>query len=225
MKFGYTIEHRLTGRHKKSFDFVGDVKDMVILDIGCSFGWFEKMAIENGCKNVIGIEPEEKFFYEAKREVPKAIFKRGSALDIPFKDKSFDIVVMFDVLEHLPKGTEMIALKEIKRVLKIGGKLILSTPLNHWWSNLMDLAWYFGHRHYSDKQLKKMLETVGFKIDKVEKRGGFFEMINIILLYIFKWIFKREIPFKRFFEKKREKEYFSKKNGFVTLFIKAVKIV
>ena len=85
----------------------------------------------------------------------------------------------------------------------------------------MDPAWYFGHRHYKEEQLKRMLGETGFKIEKIEKRGGFFEMISIVLLYIFKWIFRREVPFKKFLEQKRDKEYFVNKNGFVTIFVKA----
>jgi len=203
--------------------FSSTVGERLTSDIGCSFGWFEKFAIDAGCKSIIGIEPEEKLFYEAQKEVPKAIFKRGSALKIPAKDNFFDMIVIFDVIEHIPKGTEMIALKEIKRVLKPGGELFLSTPLSFWLSNIMDPAWYFGHRHYKEKQLKKMLRKTGFKIEKIEKRGSFFEMISVVLLYIFKWIFKREVPFKKFLERKRNKEYFSKRNGFMTIFIQAVK--
>ena len=74
---------------------------------------------------------------------------------------------------------------------------------------------------YLKAELKKILEKTGFKIEKIEKRGGFFEMISIVLLYIFKWIFRREVPFKKFLEQKRDKEYFVNKNGFVTIFVKA----
>lgn len=218
-RFNENINQRLTARHKKCFNFCGNVLGKDIIDVGSSFGWFEKMAIEAGCREVVGIEPEEKLFYEAQKEVPKAIFKKGSALKIPAKDKSFDLAVMFDVIEHVTKGTEIAAFKEIKRVLRSGGKLALSTPLNFWLTNLMDPAWYFGHRHYNERQLVNILCKVGFKIEKIEKKGGFFEMISIILLYIFKWIFKSEIPFKEFFEKRRESEYL-RKEGFVTLFIK-----
>lgn len=219
-KFQESIQQRLTARHLKCFQFAGDIKEKKILDIGSSFGWFEKMAIELGCKEVVGIEPEEKLFYEAQKEVPKAIFKKGSALKIPAKDKSFDLVVMFDVIEHTPKGTEMMVFKEIKRILRPRGELALSTPLNFWLTNLMDPAWYFGHRHYKEEQLKRMLGKSGFKIEKIEKKGGFFEMMSIVLLYVFKWIFRMEVPFKNSLEKKRKEEYLSSKDGFMTIFMK-----
>jgi SAM-dependent methyltransferase len=219
--FSSSIKERFTARHKYSLTFCGDLNGKNILDIGSSFGWFEKYALKLKCKSIIGIEPEKSLFFEAQKEVPQAIFKQGSALKIPAEDKSFDLTVMFDVIEHIPKGTEMIAFKEIKRVLKPRGKLVLSTPLNFWLSNLMDPAWYFGHRHYKETELIKMLMKNGFKIESIEKRGRIYELISAILMYIFKWIFRREVPFKKWLEKKRDMEYLTKKQGFETLYIKA----
>ncbi len=53
----------------------------------------------------------------------------GSALDLPFRDESFDTVLAAQVLEHLPEPARACA--EIGRVLKPGGYLILSAP--HIW--------------------------------------------------------------------------------------------
>lgn len=47
-----------------------------------------------------------KDFKSAKGAIPGAIFKTGSALSIPFENDYFDIVVMWEVIEHLPKNTE-----------------------------------------------------------------------------------------------------------------------
>lgn len=223
-RFKESIDQRLTGRHLKCFDFVDEVKNKKVLDVGSSFGWFERMAIKANCAEIVGIEPDKKFFYQAKKEVPGAIFKIGSALRIPAKKNYFDKVVMFDVIEHLPKDKENKALLEVKRVLKTNGEFFLSTPKSFWLANFMDPAWYFGHRHYSLRKIEEIFKKSGLKIKKIEIKGGFFEAISIILLYIFKWIFKKEIPFKDYIEKKRKEEYFSKKDGFITIFVKAIKI-
>lgn len=223
-KFKEDIGQRLTARHYKCFQFCGDVADKDILDIGSSFGWFEKMALEAKCKSVEGIEPKKEDFYLAEKEVPNAQFRVGSALNIPFPDNSFDLAVMFDVIEHIPKNTESQAIKEIKRVLRPGGQVVISTPFSYWISNIMDPAWWLiGHRHYKEKELAKMLEDGGFKVDSMQKRGRIFELISAILLYIFKWIFRREVPFKDWLEKKRMNEYLTDKEGFETLYISAIK--
>lgn len=223
-KFDDSIGQRLTARHLKCFQFSGVVAGKDILDIGSSFGWFEKMALENGCASVTGIEPKKEDFYRAEKEVPGARFTVGSALAIPFPDQSFDMVVMFDVIEHIPKNTEPIAIKEIRRVLRPGGTFIVSTPFHYWLSNIMDPAWWLiGHRHYRVKHLARMLQSGGLTVERIEKRGRIFELVSALLMYFFKWVFRTEIPFKDWFEKKREEEYLTDKDGFETLYIRSRK--
>ena len=222
-KFSYKIEERLTARHLKCLQFSGDLKNKQILDIGPSFGWFEKMAIESGCFSVLGIEPDKNNFFRAMETIRGANFKIGSALDIPSEDNIFDLVVMFDVIEHLPKNSESKALKEIIRVLKPGGHLVLSTPYSYWLSNFMDPAWYFGHRHYSERNLIKLLQEQKFEILANEIRGGYYEIYSAVLMYLFKWTLNLEIPFKSWFEGKKRKEYLGNKKGYATIFIRGSK--
>lgn len=223
-KFNDSIEQRLTARHKKCFEFCGSVQNKDILDIGSSFGWFEKMALAANCRSVTGLEPREEDFYQAKLEAPAAKFKVGTATHLPFPDNSFDQVVMFDVIEHIPKNTEPAAIREIHRVLRPNGEFILSTPYWYWLSNIMDPAWWLiGHRHYCVENMVQMLTASGFKINMVQKRGRHFELLSAILLYIFKWLFRREIPFKSWFEAKRVSEYLTDREGFETLYVKSSK--
>lgn len=217
-KFKEYIDSRLTGRLKKCYQFSGNLKDKIILDIGCGIGWFEKMAIETSCKRIIGIEPAGERIKQTKKEVPQAIFKTGIALKLPFEENYFDLITMFDVLEHLPENSESRALKEIKRVLKKKASLIISTPSSSFLSKILDPAWYFGHRHYSANQLKRLLENEGFSVEEIDCGGGIWELLAMIFFYSFKPL-GFEIPFKDWFEKKREEEYL-KEGGFVTLFIK-----
>jgi SAM-dependent methyltransferase len=57
-------------------------------------------------------------------------FVCGDATRLDFKDDTFDLVTMFDVLEHVPDHERAVA--EARRVLKPGGHLIVSTPNEHW---------------------------------------------------------------------------------------------
>lgn len=221
--FKESINQRLTARHLKCFQFTGEVKNKKILDIGCSFGWFEKFAVENGCKKIIGIDTDVEALLNAKNQIKdkRVKFLKGSALDLSIFEKNhFDKVVLWEVLEHLPKGAEKRVFQEINKVLKFRGMLYLSTPNRTFWSCILDPAWWLiGHRHYSLGQIEKLIKKTGFEVEKVEYGGGFYELVSMILLYIFKWIFKSEIPFKSCLEYKRENEYFDYKKGFATLFI------
>jgi SAM-dependent methyltransferase len=218
MKFKTDFKNRFTGRHKACLN-IAEYKNKKILDIGCSYGWFEKnIAIQ--AKEIVGIDLNKEDLKIAKKECQskKVKFNFGSALNLKnIKKDYFDVVVMFDVIEHLPKNSEPLALKEIKRVIKKNGKLIISTPLDNF-SKFLDPAWYFGHRHYSEEKIRKILENKGFRIEKVEKLGGFWEVFSMLLFYPCKWIFNSEIPFKNIFDIKRDEEYLNKK-GFSTLFV------
>jgi SAM-dependent methyltransferase len=57
-------------------------------------------------------------------------FVTGDACDLPFPDDSFDIVTMFDVLEHIPDDKRAAA--EARRVAKAGGQILVSTPRADW---------------------------------------------------------------------------------------------
>lgn len=222
-KYSDDIEARLTGRHKKCIEICGEVVDKTILNIGCYNGWFEKTAIEKGCKEVIGIDIDDEFLKLSRRNVNKARFLKASVFDLPFPDEYFDLVTMFDVFEHIPKDGEKEALAEVKRILRKEGRVIISTPKANLLSNFLDPAWYFGHRHYSPSYITSLLADSGFNVEKIESGGGFYELFGMLLLYVFKWTVRKEMPFKGFFDKRRDEEYSLKNNGFVTLFIKAHK--
>lgn len=224
-KFSYSIESRLTPRHDFILDFCGKIKDKKIVDIGCGFGWFEKVAIKKGARKVIGIEPSKKYIEEAKFQVDdsKVEFLIGKAGKLPLKDNCFDKAIMLEVLEHIPNGSEAQSIKEINRVLKKNGELILSTPKNGLYTILLDPAWFFGHRHYSLEKLKSLLETNGFLIKEVFIYGGFWEMFRMFPHYFFKWVLHTEDPFKHFFEKKMAKDK-DNPNNIACIYIRAAKI-
>ncbi len=221
MKFSYSIKDRLTPRHDFIKKFCGSLAGKRILDIGCSFGWLEKFALEKGALEAVGIEPEERSFFNARREVPRAKFKIGRAEKLPFKDGAFNKVIMLEVLEHLPRGQEKRAFAEVNRVLAPSGTFILSTPNFTPLNVLLDPAWFFGHRHYSLSWLEKELAKTGFKIEKATLYGGFWEVFRMIPHYIFKWFFWWEDPFRGFFEEKMKLE--QKKEGTAIIYIRAIK--
>jgi len=222
MKFSNNIERRFAGRHKKSISLI-KFNDKKIIDIGCSIGWFEKI-IGGSAKKIVAIDlcVEDIKIASENIKLKNVEFKKGSVLELTkLVNEKFDIAVMFEVIEHIPKNTEIKALKEINSVLNKSSILLLSTPCKNL-SRFFDPAYYIGHRHYSKEQLEYILIKSGFKVNEMYARGEHHEMGYMFLFYIFKWIFYMEVPFKKWFDRKRDFEYLGKK-GFVNWFVIAEK--
>lgn len=109
-------------------DIVNDIgaESKNILDIGCYDGTFLSL-IENKDITLFGIEASD---YAVKEAIKKGInvkqFFFDDKAEMPFDDNFFDIIVAGEIIEHI-YDTDFF-LKEIKRLLKPEGKLIISTP-------------------------------------------------------------------------------------------------
>ncbi len=218
MKFREDIASRLTARHIACLKFAGKLDYHIILDIGCWIGWCERLITSN---STIGLDINPKTLNIAKKNNPSCDFVCASAYSLPFKDSIFQDVLIFDTIEHIPKDSEKTFFREANRVLNSDGKIIISTYNNNLRSILFDPAFFLGHRHYSIERLQHLLNSNGFEAYGVENGGGWVEGFSMILFYAFKHFFNREIPFKTWCEKRREKEYHGK--GFMSIFVKAVK--
>ncbi len=199
-----------------------DIKDRRILDIGCGFGWFENNVLSRGVERVDAIEITEEDFRTADENLDdeRVVFTVAGALDVPFPDHSFDTVVSWEVIEHIPKGTEMQMFNEVARVLKPGGHFYMSTPYNSTSSKLMDPAWWLvGHRHYSAEALRVFGESVGLKVVEMRRKGGYWSLLSSLNMYFSKWVLRRAPIFERFFLKKEFAEY-EADGQFANIFVK-----
>ncbi|MBI4999899.1 class I SAM-dependent methyltransferase, partial [Candidatus Gottesmanbacteria bacterium] len=91
------------------------------------------------------------------------------------KNEMFDIVTMFDLIEHLEKPKNV--LKQVAQVLKKDGLLVIQTgDVASFWAKLMGKNWHFfappQHFYfYSQKNLSDLLSQTGFKVIKIQKIG------------------------------------------------------
>lgn len=100
-------------------------KNDYVLNVGIGGAIFERYALGQGAK-VVSIDPDFASLntYRFDGYTPAT----GRLESLPFADLSFDVVVVSEVLEHLPEDTFNKALKEIHRVLVHGGRLIGTVP-------------------------------------------------------------------------------------------------
>ncbi|MEM1577995.1 MAG: class I SAM-dependent methyltransferase [Candidatus Micrarchaeia archaeon] len=160
-----------TARIKKEIELIKKYskEDDVIVDLGCVNNYLKKFL---GRKNYIGVDITGK---------PDIIANVEDGLPF-FKDESVDFVIAGEIIEHIV-DTDFF-LSEIYRILKKGGKLLLTTPNLASWTNRMRLLLGrqpqycenrlrlgidAGHvRCYTYSDLKKQLLEHNFKIIKFE---------------------------------------------------------
>lgn len=91
------------------------------------------------------------------------------ATAIPVPDGQFDVVLCTEVLEHVPEPIQVI--REMARVLKPGGKVLLTAPLG---SGIHQEPYHF-YGGYTPYWYEKFLAQAGFSQIRVEPNGGFFK--------------------------------------------------
>lgn len=202
-----------------------DIAGRDVLDIGCGFGGFTLFMLDSSAASVVGIEPTDADLVTVRRHLddPRVRFEVASAHDLPFDDASFDTVVMWEVLEHIPPGTELRAFQEIGRVLRPGGRLYLSTPYANVAARVTDPAWWLvKHRHYSRDQLRRLADGAGLTVEHIEVRGGTWQTIYMLDLYVSKWILRRQPLFDLTLRPLVRREWF-RGSGYTNVFIRCRK--
>lgn len=127
----------LTARYQALIDLL-PASTSSVLDVGCGDGYLLYLAaLKTNNVALHGIDDNQLAIDLAKKKLQDhglyASLTVASAYSLPFEDQSFNAVLNADVIEHLKDADNL--LKEIKRVLKPGGLLLLSTP--HRQSNSM----------------------------------------------------------------------------------------
>ena len=98
-----------------------------VLDIACGEGYGSNL-MSTAARHVVGVDIDPNVIKHAAEKYtrPNLTFSLGSVDKIPLCDASIDLVVSFETLEHHDKHEEMY--REIKRVLRPSGILLISTP-------------------------------------------------------------------------------------------------
>lgn len=160
--------------HKPRFNFLRKILPQVngkVLDVGCHSGTLtEEMSKLLPQVKIWAMDINQKAVEYAQEKRPAIDFQVASAEKIPFKDKNFDLITCFEVLEHLAKPEK--ALKEIKRCLKKDGQVVILVPNENFlfktiwffWTKGKGKVWQKAHlQHFHFSELEKLMIKVGFQ--------------------------------------------------------------
>lgn len=164
---GYIPKDRIFKRYLSWIEPYLHNTNCKILDIGCAYGYFLHLCDKKGFKTY-GVDLSTLAVNKAKRNTHAKLFIGDLNKKLPFNDNFFNIITMFDVIEHLKSPYE--GVKEIYRILKKGGYIIVTT------ANLNAIDRLFNKRNwhgFKDKthlylftptSLKFLFQRVGFKV-------------------------------------------------------------
>lgn len=107
------------------------IKDKVVLDIASGEGYGTNLLSKNACK-VYGVDISKEAVDFSRKKYPNTNieFIMGSIEQIPMPDNSLDVVVSFETIEHV--NNHDLVMKEIKRIIKPKGLLIISSPVKNY---------------------------------------------------------------------------------------------
>ena len=119
---------------------------------------------------------------ERLRRFPNVDVREGDMHALPFKEASFDLVVLMHALTYAQKPAQAVA--EAARVLRPGGRLLLSSLAKHEHRAVVEA---FGHVNlgFTEKELRKFTEKAGLEVTSAEtvtreRRPPHFEVISLI---------------------------------------------
>lgn len=198
--FFYVSTHRLVlSLIEKYFKRRGKLR---ILDAGCGTGGLMKKLSKIG--DVIGVDfSPQAIKYARKRGL---IVSRASIEHLPFKNNSFDLVTIIDVIYHKQVKDDLKALKEIGRVLKPGGLLILRVPANKFLMSIHD-KYVHTVRRYSKEELEEKIRTAGLTVKRITYIHSPIMPVSLVKIFLEKLLKKDNVssvgpvspPVNRFF--------------------------
>lgn len=152
-----------------------------LLDVGCGTGNV-LCKLVNGKRELFGIDLSENMVEESRKRMDRdADIKVADSEHIPYKDNTFDMLVCNASFHHYPHPEEV--LREMKRVLKNGGKLLIGEGYAiQPFRTLLNFSFHFSYsgdfHSYGKHELIRMLKANGFCIAKVKRTS------NHTMLYI-----------------------------------------
>jgi SAM-dependent methyltransferase len=134
-----------------------------VLEAGCGEGYGADL-IADVARRVIGLDYDEATIAHVRARYPRVDMRHGNLAELPLPDASVDVVVNFQVIEHLWDQPQFVA--ECLRVLRPSGVLLMSTPNRVTFSPGRDTPLNpFHTRELNAREMTELLETAGFTLE------------------------------------------------------------
>jgi SAM-dependent methyltransferase len=139
-----------------------------ICDLGCGPGQIARYLHRRGA-DVLGVDLSPGMIAEAQRLNPDIPFHQGDMLSLPDPEDAWGGIAAFYCIIHIPRAQVVAALREMKRVLKPGGVLLITFHIGdeikhveEWWEKPVDLDFAF----YQPAELEAWLKEAGLELEE-----------------------------------------------------------
>lgn len=164
-----------------------------VLDIGCATGGFLNGMQEHGW-TCYGVEPSSYAAGYARQRFGLNVF-HGYLKDASYPENFFDVITLWDVLEHIAHPKEDLAI--IYKILKPGGLLTISMPNSDAWERFWFGKYWAGWdvpRHYyiyNQTNIGRLLSQCGFQVEGISSFTG---RHGVLALSIEFWMRDHSLP-------------------------------
>lgn len=164
-------------RVSTAVSYIPDKKRVSMLDIGAGMGYVEDLISKKNNIDVYANDFSDVSIQNLKKK-HKGNFKKMSIYSLKYSVNFFDVVLILEVLEHIPPSKIFNVLHSINKIIKRNGFLIVSVPMNEGLERMKDNP--NGHvRMYTKELIFAELEMAGFKIKKYKLLYAFNSYYNL----------------------------------------------
>ena len=139
-----------------------------ICDMGCGPGQIARYLHRQGL-DTLGVDLSPRMVAEAQRLNPEIHFHQGDMLCLPDADNSWGGIAAFYCIIHIPREQIVDALREMKRVLKPGGALLVTfhigaeiKHIDEWWEKPVNLDFAL----FQPAEMKSWLKEAGYELEE-----------------------------------------------------------
>ena len=139
-----------------------------ILDLGCGAGIPVASQLVTSGFNVTGVDASSGQIERATRNVAGAHFIQADMASVEFAPESFDAVVAFYSLTHLPKSEHALMIERLARWLRPGGQFLANfgAAEGEWSEEWLGTTMFFSHHH--PEMTKRLVQDAGLRLHRVE---------------------------------------------------------